>query len=777
MPERTEIDDDGARVEQAHAPQAPHAPQPPHTSQAPRTPQAAHVTRAPAPRTRRGAGQLTRFTFLRRTLLLNFYPVLTVAAGNLILLAVPQAREALGAFRNFGDGAESLWANAGYWYFIAALAYWSLTAWYCARLLLARRFAADNIGMCSHHAFAAATNTWLPRALGLLSCVPITLWFALPGAPPGAWLAPATYSGGFLVLVVLRRRLLNALARRLGRRTFAPQAWARSRHTPRVSLAAVLLMFAVSVLVLAAVWFGQEAAARALGAPALLLFAFGSWTVFGSIVLVYLPKSAGWPSLALLPLFAALLASIWNENHLVAHNGGSALAVARPALAADFRAWQAARGAHGGEPVYLVAAAGGASRAAFWAGTLLLELERQARSQGKRFAPNIYAMSGVSGGSLGLAAFAGSLAVADAAAASATDKAPSEAPGAAYARTAAQVGAFLGQDYLAPMVGYLLYPDLLARFLPFPCRSCDRSLALEGAWQRGWAQRFPGSGARDWFERPLLKLGAPGLPRLLFNATSASEGRRVLQSNLAFVPPQAYDLFAAAPGERALDTSRLTLAQAVHNSARVPYISPAALVTDITGAPWDYLVDGGYFENSGAATLNAMITEILKLGVVKPEQLVVLVIENEPATQSQWICPTRAQLVDAVAGPAPRPLTVGLRLPWQPRLRPGDKAVPPVPELSLPFFALYQTRNARAQAAEEETTRLLGGCGAGRVIELRYPWTAGGSQPPLSWFLNGGTTRAMAGMLQRRESEAAEVDAFLANWRRIRQTVLGEGAR
>jgi hypothetical protein len=170
-----------------------------------------------------------------------------------------------------------------------------------------------------------------------------------------------------------------------------------------------------------------------------------------------------------------------------------------------------------------------------------------------------------------------------------------------------------------------------------------------------------------------------------------------------------------------------------------------------------------------------MIPAILKSGLVRPEQLVVLVIENEPATQSQWICPTRAQLADAAAGPAQRPLTVGLRWPWDPRPRPGDKAVPPVPELSLPFFALYQTRNARAQAAEEETTRLLGGCGAGRVIELRYPWTAEGRQPPLSWFLNGGTTRAMAGMLQRRESEAAEVDAFLVNWQRIRRMVLGPG--
>src|SRR5689334_23244781 len=79
-----------------------------------------------ARRTPSRAGRVTRFTFLRRTLMLNFYPVLTVAAGNAILLGVPQAREALGAFRNYAETRESLWANPSYWIFIAALAYWSL---------------------------------------------------------------------------------------------------------------------------------------------------------------------------------------------------------------------------------------------------------------------------------------------------------------------------------------------------------------------------------------------------------------------------------------------------------------------------------------------------------------------------------------------------------------------------------------------------------------------------------------------------------------------------
>jgi hypothetical protein len=241
--------------------------------------------------------------------------------------------------------------------------------------------------------------------------------------------------------------------------------------------------------------------------------------------------------------------------------------VRRPALADDFRAWQAARGAHGDEPVYLVAAAGGASRAAFWTGALLLELERQARSQGKRFAPNIYAMSGVSGGSLGLAAFAGSLAV----------------PSPDYGATAGQVGAFLGQDYLAPLVGYLLYPDLLARFWPFPCRACDRSLALEGAWQRDWARfhrpvrRATGSRGRCWRSAPrppALVRGCCSTPPP--PATAGAWCRPISPSSR----PRPTTCSPAAPATAPLDTSRLTLAQAVHNSARFPYISPAALVSD-----------------------------------------------------------------------------------------------------------------------------------------------------------------------------------------------------
>jgi hypothetical protein len=35
----------------------------------------------------------------------------------------------------------------------------------------------------------------------------------------------------------------------------------------------------------------------------------------------------------------------------------------------------------------------------------------------------------------------------------------------------------------------------------------------------------------------------------------------------------------------------------------------------------------------------------------------------------------------------------------------------------------------------------------------------------------------MAGMLQRKQSEAPEVDAFLANWQQVRRMVLGEAAR
>jgi hypothetical protein len=79
-------------------------------------------------------------------------------------------------------------------------------------------------------------------------------------------------------------------------------------------------------------------------------------------------------------------------------------------------------------------------------------------------------------------------------------------------------------------------------------------------------------------------------------------------------------------------------------------------------------------------------------------------------------------------------------------------------EVSAPPFALYQTRTARAHAQEAEAIRLLGGCPAGRVIELRYPESDRSrpghfaailmnEDPPMGWFLSAASRHRMATVL------------------------------
>lgn len=662
---------------------------------------------------------LSRTAFLGRCLGLCLYPVLTVAAGNGVLLGLPQARETLFAFSDSGDFAL----------FLVSMLYWSAVAWYCSRIMLGRRFPVDDLPPCVDRRFARWLNLWLPRLLGVLSTLPITgfLWWA--GAEARLWLPALLTTAAYLAFVVLRRRFSRSARR--GVRARHDDPFPRFDRLAWSSWLFIAFVFVVSFGVLVAVCVAPVSAPRWLGAPVLLLVALGSWTAFGSMILTYLPRSWGWPSLALAPLIVAFGVSFLRENHVVAEQGSATPLPARPDLVRDFVAWNEARGAHRDDPVYLVAAAGGASRAAYWTGLVLKQLEERARASGVAFAPNVYAVSGVSGGSLGLAAFVGSLAAERA-----------RPGGAALVPMQPDPTAFLGRDFLAPVVAGMLYPDAVATFLPFPCHACDRSHWIEGAWMSDW--RALGGAAPAYFSQTFLSVaGQPGLPRLLLNATSVSDGRRVVQTPMVFVPREAHDLFGPT-----VASAGLTLAGAVHNSARFTYVSPAGHVLNRAGGPWDDLVDGGYFENSGAATLQALVTQLVlhkaETGM-DASKFVVILIENEPVSDMQWIC-------HGDEAPAP-PEPVYERTAW--------------PEVAVPPKTLYKTRTARAQAAESDLVQLLGECKTHQVIELRYPkLSAVRREPPMSWFLNGATRKAMDDVMCRPDRDRA-LDLLRANWGRL----------
>jgi hypothetical protein len=122
------------------------------------------------------------------------------------------------------------------------------------------------------------------------------------------------------------------------------------------------------------------------------------------------------------------------------------------------------------------------------------------------------------------------------------------------------------------------------------------------------------------------------VPALFLNGTSVEKGNRIMTSNLR-VTDSFFDVEDAAvklsPDARATEAGcHIPLSTAAHMSARFTYVSPAGRFPDGT-----YIVDGGYFENSGATAALEIVTRINELCAFKHITDVdpkVIMISNNP---------------------------------------------------------------------------------------------------------------------------------------------------
>jgi hypothetical protein len=287
--------------------------------------------------------------------------------------------------------------------FLVSVACWSLAAWYSARLNLGRVFDGHSRVDQSSGAFLACLRKWLPRALGVLPGAVLALQLQGLGQTRLA-LAFALATLALGVFMLTRRHWFR------GRFAGAPaRFWQLERRSVFAAVGAIVLSFAVMLLV----WWQPVAVTRYLTAPVLLCLALASWILFGDLVLTYFFRQARLPSMAALPLLLFVASSCTNDNHGVALVADATPAPSRPTVAARLDAWLAAHEASGalreGEefPVFLVAAEGGGIRAAYWGGDVLAKLQDES---GGRFGRHVFALSGVSGGSLASAAFTALLA-------------------------------------------------------------------------------------------------------------------------------------------------------------------------------------------------------------------------------------------------------------------------------------------------------------------------------------------------------------------------------
>jgi hypothetical protein len=286
-------------------------------------------------------------------------------------------------------------------------------------------------------------------------------------------------------------------------------------------------------------------------------------------------------------------------------------------IGAAFEKWQQAAGEKETDaPCIIVALEGGGIRAAFWPAIVLGTLQDESAALLKArpelkdhadFASHVFAISGVSGGSFGAAVFTSLCANPE-----------NRATGNLRARAAM----LCGRDHLAPTLGSLLYGDFVQRFLPLALLP-DRAAAFEGSWESAWPE---GAGANRMSARfsamwpdpapftstpstanptPPEPPAEPWLPALFLNSTMVETGKRAICSNLPILTGgggqfiDAHDLYShlRADGPGAGKWQDMRLSTAAHNSARFPLVSPPGRLP--SGAR---VVDGGYFENSGATT-------------------------------------------------------------------------------------------------------------------------------------------------------------------------------
>ena len=351
-----------------------------------------------------------------------------------------------------------------------------------------------------------------------------------------------------------------------------------------------MLLLSVAVGAAGLVAFAADPVrAAAVLQPVSIVLLAAAGLMAGGTLLLDLGRRTRVPVLLLVFAAAAVLAALRDrgvipDNHAL-RQVSSALHT-RPDVETAFLHFLDAAGSANAAPtpVMLVAASGGGIAAAYWTVTVLGDLADASPG----FARQVFAMSGVSGGALGLLAYAAARHPACRDPAASASAAPPDG-----LRACLQLA--LRGEFLGPALGAMLYPDLLQRFLPFPVFP-DRAEALERAWEARWRAVF-GSGR---LAEPFLDPWPDGRPwpALLLNGTSLNRGGRLVASNLSLGPDQVggdgADLLALLGAD-------MPASAAAGSSARFPYIGPLGTFHR-PGGP-DTVADGGYFENLGASTL------------------------------------------------------------------------------------------------------------------------------------------------------------------------------
>jgi Patatin-like phospholipase len=396
--------------------------------------------------------------------------------------------------------------------------------------------------------------------------------------------------------------------------------------------------------------------------------------------------------------------------------------------------------------VVFVSAAGGGLRAGYWTASILARLYDCVPNFGQR----VFAISGVSGGSLGAGLYAALVRDAQAnqdtspLSANCTDR-PINVLDAPLPKRSMQskLTDFLENDFLAPVVASLFFRDLPQSLIPIQFMT-DRAAILEKAFERAWrtacASRVYGAGCLDpdQFERSFFEVRvSPGwIPVLFLNGTHQETGKRVITSQVRIDQESFFDAFDFFD----LVRRDVSLSTAVLNSARFPFVSPAGALTrprttsagplEMTGS----IIDGGFFENNGATTLQEVVSATLKhLNVREPlvdwRPLVIEITNDVEIDQADLSRHTN----EIFKLPVDVPLPIAIN---------PEQGIEIANQLLSTAKGLYATRGARGIFASKVLSDFIVEEKHGELVQFRLcPHMR--PSPPLGWLLTAESRNAM----------------------------------
>jgi hypothetical protein len=657
-----------------------------------------------------------------RVLVLSRYTLLSMLFGTLPLVMTPQGRDLL--FALAADHAPTSYRVS----FYLALTLWGLSVWYWSRVVLDAQHASQND---PHY---QGFGRHLPRTLGALTLLLPALPLAF--APNKLWVKVAMIvgcvllAGAFLVMVRTRHALFN-WTNEPAITGFSLTA-AHGTHARRIAIGSVVLSFTLfGLFVLAPIAAGQW-----LGPVAILFIAAANLVFFGSVAVFFSRTTR--VHLDVVALACAAAFSFWNDNHDV---HASVLDQRLPTLEQQYRQWRAQLPADATRPdVFLVAAEGGGIRAAYWTATVLGGLNEEGRES---FGTHLFAVSGISGGTLGAGVYAAL-------------RHDYPQGGVDLRKTAQRV---LEHDFLSPTIAKLVTGDFLQWFLPLPIGIFDRSTAMEASFMRAY-ENVTHKTTLGGAITTLMPDAASGVPALLMNTTIVETGSRAIIAPFTWTNQQipdatVYTCWVGNCAARSPEYAAPALAPSIHNSARFTYVSPAGLVRSIADERKRHVVDGGYFDPTGVDTL---LDVALALQVIDKEATFIpIYVTNatiDPKANNAAFTPA-SQVPTAPVAPDVAP---DVALPNDAQ---GAAPIEILGEVFAPIRALLQSRGAHGEVAIARQQRATGALSFGfcRMAERSdgtWREVSGApedmtsddreerrAEPPLGWQLSPAMTRRL----------------------------------